>query len=292
MTRGRHIQTGHGAGGWHLRNVFHPSDFTEASEIAFAHALKFALVSRARLSMLHVATESEESGRFPGVRETLEHWGAIPPDSGKDAVAALGIDVRKVVEKHGEPVHTVISYLKRHPTDLIVLATHQYQGRERWLRKSVAEPIARRSRQMTLFIPHGLAGFVTRETGALSLRRVLIPVTRSPSPVPAIDAAIRAVQSLRCAEVTFTLFHAGNQTGMPECPVKRQTGWTWQQTVRPGDAVDQILQAAAENAVDLIVMSTSGRSGFLDALRGSTTEQVLRQARCPLLAMPASPAPD
>ncbi|HEY3719491.1 MAG TPA: universal stress protein, partial [Roseiarcus sp.] len=38
---------------------------------------------------------------------------------------------------------------------------------------------------------------------------------------------------------------------------------------------------------DLIVMPTAGHVGYLDALRGSTTERVLRQAPCPVLAMPA-----
>jgi nucleotide-binding universal stress UspA family protein len=34
-------------------------------------------------------------------------------------------------------------------------------------------------------------------------------------------------------------------------------------------------------------MATAGRDGFLDALRGSTTEQVVREAPCPVLALPA-----
>lgn len=277
-------------GGWRIKNVFHPSDFSEASEIAFAHALKFALLSRARLSMLHVATESEVSGKFPRVRETLERWGVIPPGSGKEAVSALGMDVRKVVEKHGDPVHVVLSYLKRHPAELIVLATHQYQGKERWFKRSVSEPIARRSRQMTLFVPHGVVGFVSRDTGALSLRSVLIPVAEEPSPVPAIDAAARVADSLQCTDLRFTLLHVGDRSTMPECPIKQQESWHWERIVREGDVVEQILQTAGEVSADLIVMATSGHTGFLDALRGSTTEQVLRRARCPLLAVPVSGA--
>jgi nucleotide-binding universal stress UspA family protein len=37
---------------------------------------------------------------------------------------------------------------------------------------------------------------------------------------------------------------------------------------------------------DLIVMATAGHQGALDALRGSTTERVVRQATCPVLAVP------
>jgi nucleotide-binding universal stress UspA family protein len=38
--------------------------------------------------------------------------------------------------------------------------------------------------------------------------------------------------------------------------------------------------------VDLIVMSTDGRNGFLDGLRGSHSERVLRQGAAPLLTVP------
>ena len=34
-------------------------------------------------------------------------------------------------------------------------------------------------------------------------------------------------------------------------------------------------------------MTTDGRDGFLDALRGSHSERVLRQAPAPVLAVPA-----
>jgi nucleotide-binding universal stress UspA family protein len=33
-------------------------------------------------------------------------------------------------------------------------------------------------------------------------------------------------------------------------------------------------------------MVTEGSHGFLDALRGSTTQQIIRQAPCPVLAIP------
>ena len=47
-----------------------------------------------------------------------------------------------------------------------------------------------------------------------------------------------------------------------------------------------ILAVAGECAADLVVMATRGHDGFLDALRGSTTERVVRHARCPVLGLP------
>jgi hypothetical protein len=41
-----------------VESIFHPSDFSKASEVAFAHALKVALVTKSTLNMLHVAADS------------------------------------------------------------------------------------------------------------------------------------------------------------------------------------------------------------------------------------------
>ena len=52
--------------------------------------------------------------------------------------------------------------------------------------------------------------------------------------------------------------------------------------------METILSAAKEVSADLIVMTTAGRDGFLDGLRGSTTERVLRGGMVPVLAIPAA----
>ncbi|MGI9436252.1 MAG: universal stress protein [Geminicoccaceae bacterium] len=51
--------------------------------------------------------------------------------------------------------------------------------------------------------------------------------------------------------------------------------------VRPGKAVDEILRTADELEANLIVTVTEGHHVFLDALRGSTTEQIVRRAPLP-----------
>ena len=64
-------------------------------------------------------------------------------------------------------------------------------------------------------------------------------------------------------------------------------GWSWDMLVAKGDPVEWILAAGADFDVDLIVMTTEGHTSLFDLLRGSTTERVVRGARCPLLAIPA-----
>ena len=137
-----------------LQHVFHPSDFSPASEVAFAHALKAALIAKATLTVLHVSPGGEQNWtEFPGVRQTLERWGLLPKNSPKSAVPELGIKVRKIITKDKDPVKSVLGFLEQQSSDLIVLATHQDKGQGLWQEKSVAQPVARKSRQMTLFIP-------------------------------------------------------------------------------------------------------------------------------------------
>src|SRR4051794_20115884 len=116
--------------GSRVESVFHPSDFSEASEIAFVHALKVALVTKSKLTMMHVTTDSQQDWHeFPGVRETLERWKLIREGGAKGAVVTLGIDVRKITASSRDPVKACLGFLDRPPADLIVLAVHQGDGR-------------------------------------------------------------------------------------------------------------------------------------------------------------------
>jgi nucleotide-binding universal stress UspA family protein len=270
-----------------IESILHPTDFSEGSRTAFYHALKAALLAKSALTLLHVSPGADaEWGDFPGVRETLVRWRLLPPDSPRAAVAQLGVNVRKVLTQQDDPVTAVLHYEEEHPADLIVLATHQREGRARWLASSAAEPIARHAAQMTLFIPGDAAGFISPEDGTASLQRILIPVAAVPRAQPALDAAARLAAQLRAPHGVFTLLHVGAKGEMPalDCPVL--PGWEWQRVTQSGDVIPIILDTAAQTNADLIVMATDGRNGFLDALRGSHSERVLRHVRVPLLTLP------
>jgi nucleotide-binding universal stress UspA family protein len=272
-----------------LKSIFHPTDFSEASEKAFSHAMKLALVARAKLSLLHVApTEDDiDFSDFPEVRHTLERWRILPEGSSReDVFEKTGVFVEKIVAVRETPLRSILNFLEQHPTDLVVLATHQFNEPVRWLRKPVAEPIARESGEMTLFVPQGIEGFVSHRDGTVRLKRILIPIDHRPSPQRAIDVASALAGALGCMDCLFTLVHVGDPHDVPVVDVPTHAGWEWEKVVRDGDVVKEVLELEREHSVDLIVMTTQGHDGFLDALRGSTTERVLRGARCPLLGIP------
>ncbi|MBN1856543.1 MAG: universal stress protein [Dehalococcoidia bacterium] len=54
-----------------------------------------------------------------------------------------------------------------------------------------------------------------------------------------------------------------------------------------GPAADAILDYAADNGVDVIVLSSHGRSGVTRVLMGSTADKVLRRSVVPVVLVPA-----
>ena len=270
-----------------IQSVLHPTDFSESSLVAFHHALKAAMLSKSKLTLLHVSTDgTSEWSHFPGVRETLERWGVLPKGSPKAAVGKLGIEARKVMANKGEPVDAVVNYLEDNPTDLLVLSTSKRDGRIPWLGKSVAEPVTRKAGEMTLLIPGDVEGFVSHKDGSVSLKQILIPIARTPRPEPALHAAARFVEKWKCSEGTFVLVHVGNSNTMPALRLPEVPGWTWQKELRTGDVIEGIVKSAQEHKADLIVLATDGRNGFLDAVRGSHSERILRYGVAPLLTIP------
>ncbi len=276
-----------------LIRILHPSDFSHSSAVAFAHALKLALESRAELEIMHVtphlaADETDVHWTdFPGVRSTLAAWGVLPLNAHREDVAKAGLFVKKIVNSGADPLAAILRYCEERPPDLIVLATHQRDGLTRWLHKAVAEPLARKSHTMTLFVPQDGKGFISMDDGAVTLRRILIPVDHQPIAQGALEEVYFLASGLECKNMELRLLHVGTEGKMPTLYLPHRPGWTWEERMVPGNVVDGILQVEAEWSPDLIVLATQGHLDFLDALRGSTTERVLRGAHCPVLAVPA-----
>jgi nucleotide-binding universal stress UspA family protein len=273
--------------------IFHPSDFTEASEVAFAHALKLALETKAEFEIAHVEPHhsSKESDfhwtDFPGVRATLVRWGILPTGAARGDVAKTGMEVEKIILDGTNPVESMMKYCQRHPPDFLVLATHQRDGLGHWLHREIAEPLARRSHAMTLFVPQDGSGFISLENGKVTLRRILIPVAHEPGAQTALDGASFLAGVLGGSAVEFRLLHVDAEGVMPTLRRPDRPDWKWEERMVRGDVVDQILQEERVWLPDLMVLATQGHRNFLDVLRGSTTERVVRGARCPVLAIPA-----
>lgn len=273
--------------GMSLRNVIHPTDFSRGSHIAFAHALKIALRKSGMLEILHVDREHTRADwdSYPSVRDTLANWKLLPPDAKKSDVAKLGVDISKSACKGVETATGVLEHIERRGADLVVMATHRREGFARWLHRSLSETVANRTDAASLFIPYGYEGFVSLDKGTVSLKNIVIPIHSTPDPQPAVDAVGELVNAICDDPVDIHLVHIGDPADMPSptLPSSDKCRWTWE--TRTGNVVDSICDYVLERQADLIAMTTDGHDGFLDAIRGSSTERVLHRCPCPLLSV-------
>lgn len=270
-----------------IRTIAHPTDFSQAGERAFAHALRLALDTRSGLCLLHVKeTGGEDSwSSFPHVREMLARWGLMGEHEPHAQIEAkLGVRVTKIEIAHDDPTRGLFEFILAHRPDLMVLATHGRDGLKRYLRGSVSEEIARRTQVPTLFIGPEAQGFVDEASGEMRLSRVLVPVAHEPSPRRALTVLADLLAPLGVPPTALQLLHVGDTP--PE--ITPPAGADWVVELTTGPVVETILDAAAQRLADLIAMPTAGHQGVLDALKGSTTERVVRHAPCPVLALHAA----
>ena len=73
---------------------------------------------------------------------------------------------------------------------------------------------------------------------------------------------------------------------MPFVKHPLEGGWKWNVVREEGDRTETIVKVAKDLDADLIVMTTDGQDRFLDGLRGTTSERVLRKAHCPVVVIP------
>jgi len=265
-----------------LQAIVHPTEFSDAGFDAFAHALRIGIAARGSLLLLHIAGENDGDSwdDFPQVRKTLCQWRMIEDGLPQSAVATqLGTRITKAYVEAHDPLEGVVSHLSTHSCDLLVLMTHARTTLRRALHASIAEGAARALRVPALILREGQRGFIDRNSGLISLKRVLMPVDATPSPISAWSLLADFMRLLNPA-CEIRLLHVG--AGLPPLgsnlpPVE----------VVRGPVVQTIVTFADKIEADLIAMPTAGRRGFLDALQGSTTERVIHEARQPVLAIPA-----
>jgi universal stress protein A len=148
----------------------------------------------------------------------------------------------------------------------------------------------------------------SRESSGLQLKKVLVPVDFSPLSQKAFRYALRLSQQFK---TELTLLHVleplvppsfeGFSIGLPDSSEEpseakkslkalvdsaRGTGVSKvRSTCCRGLASHEIVEAAKEFDVDLIVIGTHGYTGWKHFCIGSTAERVVRAAPCPVLVV-------
>lgn len=297
-----------------IRHILCPVDFSETSAHAVELALAIARAYGARISALHVCTPTSMpvlAGEMP-MSEALE--ADLPRAREQTArtfqAAGAPVDVDVLVEV-GDAARSILDRAAHLAPDLIVMGTHGASGFERLVLGSVTERVLRQAgcpvltapprMQATSTLPFtrvlcavdfsewslealAVARSLARESGAgLTLLHVLEwPWREPPEPafaeLPVMQAdALRSYRQYLETTALTRLQKLGREAV--------QEGVAAEPLVSHGKSYVEILRAADQRRADLIVLGVHGRPAVDILLLGSTTNQVVRAATCPVLTV-------
>jgi nucleotide-binding universal stress UspA family protein len=268
--------------------IVHPTDFAAGAAAAFAHALAMTVASKAELRLLRVRVEDgpylSQTHGLRQVRDLLARWGIVDKDAPYDRWdARLDFRVSSSSIAARNPRAGVLDYLDDSPCDLVVLASYPNRSPALWLDGSVHGRLLRQGRLMSLFIRESERGFVDMDTGAITLKKILVPIDASLDSVSAIRR-LKSILKLSACEASLEIMHVGKRA--PEPIGENGEPFGRPILLREGPVVDTILATASELDVGAIAMPTAGRHGLIDAMRGSTSARIVDDGRWPVLALP------
>lgn len=230
-------------------------------------------------------------------QDALDHLNGV-----RDALVEQGAlaSVEVVV---GDPVEQISERAAKIGAELVVMASHGRSGLSRFVRGSVAENVIRRS-TVPVLVANPRAVDTAAATGELAFQRILVPLDGSDVALDVLPLA-ETVAKRYGAEVLLLrvtappaaalvegayyppmVFPSPHETAASLEPVRQRLA---AQGIRArtlsglGPEALEIVDIADREQVDLVVMSTHGRSGVSRWLFGSVAEQVLRHCTRPLL---------
>lgn len=296
-----------------FKQILCPTDLSEASVRSLTYAAAFARWYDARLTVLHVVPTFDPITVGPGTlngplqvvmpvsrMEVLDEMRRI---TGSAGIGSIHADLSA---QQGDPARNIVDEALAIDADLVVMGTHGRSGFERLLIGSVAEKVLRKALCPVLLVPPHVTATAQPD---VSFKHILCPMDFSPSALQALGFALDLA---RQSDGVVTVLHALEWLAEEEpreythfnVPEYRQYlmddarqrvealvtdhSRTWgaiEHRVVLGRAYREILQIAADAGTDLIVMGAQGRGGLGLTLFGSTTQQVVRAATCPVLTV-------
>jgi nucleotide-binding universal stress UspA family protein len=299
-----------------IHRLLCPTDFSDVSDHALQQAAALARWYGARLTVLHVRLTVTPHPDMPAggpIAPWLETETEALRKKTTEACRAI-IDAGTPVDVavlHGEPVPLILAMADSLPADLIVMGTHGTSGFQHLLLGSVTEKVLRKATCPVLTVP------------PRALAAAAQPFTSVLCGVDFSDCSIKAVQFAasvaRQSGATLTLLHVLEWPSQ-EPPAPFMVGGPPEQAralieyreylessavsrladigataitagplptvdVRFGRSYVEMLDAAREQDTDLIVVGVRGPSAFDLGFFGSTANQLVRSAPCPVVTV-------
>jgi nucleotide-binding universal stress UspA family protein len=298
-----------------ITRILCPVDFSEASQHAIEHAIAVARWYKASITALHVYNPIFMP--IPGLpppesRVSAPELKRLHSEATRcfEGAIASGVAVDVIVDA-GPPAARILDRSDTAHSDLIVMGTHGAGGFEHLLLGSVAEKVLRRASCPVLTVPPQ-----TRSTSALPFKRLLCAIDFSDSSLRGLELAVSLAKESKAA---LTLLHviewpwheppppvledlpSDQAAALAEfrryvqeraserlrslMPDEEEGRSGTEPLVVHGKPYIEILRVATDVRADLIVMGVHGRNAADVMLFGSTTNQIVRRATCPVLTL-------
>lgn len=279
-----------------LQKILVPLDGSRLAEGILGPVSRL-LGAGAEVTLLQVTEPGTEADTIPLGRASEAAINALV-EVEADLARRVKVSVKVV---RGDPAVEIVRCARETGQELIAMATHGRSGVDRLIRGSVAERVLRTAETPLLLCnPRGVSGLEVQPW-----KRVLVTLDGSPSAdriLPLVESIARAcaarVSLLRVDPLIVTEMPSPLLAGAQWDPARtmaslapqrdrlRAAGLEVETLSAYGVVPLEILRAAAD--ADLLAMTTHGRSGASRWWFGSVAEQVLREARCPLLILRAA----
>jgi nucleotide-binding universal stress UspA family protein len=211
-----------------------------------------------------------------------------------------------VIAEAGDASTVIVDHAVSARADLIVMGTHGRRGFKRLLLGSVTETVLREAPCPVLTVPSSASAAFAE---SVTFKRILCPIDFSASSLQALGFALDLArqadgrvtllhvvewlaeeepQALAHFNVQEYRNHLAADAGRRLRLLVAEESRTWVEIgnlVVLGRSHREILQAAEKIPANLVVMGAQGRGGVGLALFGSTTQQVVRSAACPVLTV-------
>lgn len=293
------------------KQILVPLDGSELAEVALPYAEELAVRLGMGMKLLRVVTLPVYSELSGGVY-TLEQEAASRSGAQEYLervscnLKVKGIDVQPDI-KCGAAAEEIMVYAAKDEIALVVLATHGHSGVLRWALGSVADKVTRGTEKPVMLIR--AKGQHPAKPAQQILKKILVPLdgsTEGEAVIPHVDwlasglgAEIILFQALAGGYHTITAKGYGyaiypeQQIASDKAFAEKYLSGVGKQLkekniklgekVRLGNAAEEIIEFADEVGVDLVAMSTHGRSGVGRWVLGSVAEKVLHEGNKPLL---------
>jgi nucleotide-binding universal stress UspA family protein len=285
-----------------IQSILCPVDFFPASLQAVDYAIGLARNCSAKLHLLHVVSpvlynDEDYPLRLSDLVESLEKESGLQLNKLKDKARAAGVAVAAAT-RTGDVKNEILSSIRKVKADVLVMGTHGRRGLEKWFLGSVTERMLRRSPIPVLTV-HGsrkpikgvpLPGRILVTTDfsegtaqALNYAFLLARSNRSHVILMHVLEEMRALTSEQYRDELAKRLNADLRKLIPADARK----WCDIETrIESGTAYYTILKILKKEKINLLVMNTHGK-GMLDrAVLGSTSERVVRSAKCPVFLVP------